>query len=186
MTADIVTVFGGTGFLGRAIVRRLLEAGCTVRLAARNPHASATADTCGRLVCCPVDIRDDTAVRSALNGATAAVNAVGLYSEHGDQRFRAIHVDGAARVAQFAAAADLAVLVHISGIGSSTTSASPYVRARGEGEQAVRAQFPAAAIVRPSVLFGPDDAFLQALTAVTRLPLVPLFGTGATRLQPVH
>lgn len=186
MTADIVTVFGGTGFLGRAIVRHLLNAGYSVRVAARNPRAVEFGNVPGRVDYCPVDVRDEAAVLGALEEVNAAVNAVGLYTERGSQRFHTIHVSGAERVAQAAAAAGVASLVHISGIGASSTSASAYVRARAGGETAVRAAFPAAVILRPSVLFGPGDALLGALASVTRLPVVPLFGDGRAKLQPVH
>ncbi|HMQ92656.1 MAG TPA: complex I NDUFA9 subunit family protein [Amaricoccus sp.] len=133
------------------------------------------------------DLRDPPSVRAALDGADAAVNALSLYVESRDATYQAIHVDGAGRLARAAAEAGLHRLVHISGIGSDARSTSAYIRARGEGEDAVRAVFPGATIVRPSVMFGPEDAFLTTLVGmVRRLPVVPLFGDGSTRLQPVH
>lgn len=186
MTANTVTVFGGTGFLGQAIVRRLMRAGYRVAVAARTPRAVDIADANGGVVYRRVDVRDDEAVGQALHEADAAVNAVALYTERGGQRFDAIHVAGAERIARAAAAAGVTSLVHISGIGVSSASASAYVRARANGEQAVRAAFPGAAVLRPSVLFGPGDAFLGALNSVGRLPVIPLFGDGRVKLQPVH
>ena len=133
------------------------------------------------------DLRDPHSVRAALEGADAAVNAVSLYVESRDATYQAIHVEGAGRLARAAAEAGLHRLVHISGIGADARSTSAYIRARGEGEDAVRAGFPGATILRPSVMFGPDDAFLTTLSRlVQRLPIVPIFGDGSTRLQPVH
>jgi NADH dehydrogenase len=112
---------------------------------------------------------------------------VSLYVESRDATYQAVHVEGAARLARAAAEAGLQRLVHISGIGADARSTSAYIRARGEGEDAVRSGFPGATILRPSVMFGPDDAFLTTLIGlVQRLPIVPLFGDGSTRLQPVH
>jgi len=182
-----VAVFGGTGFLGRAVVAELVAHGRRVRVAARDPHAAAFTDLPTDAVeRCAVDIREEDAVATAVAGAAAVVNAVSLYVEAGDLDFDTIHVHGAERVARLAAAAAVERLVHISGIGVDTLSTSRYVRARALGEEAVRATFPAATVLRPSVIFGPDDHFLSALDGVTHLPVIPLFGTGRTRLQPVH
>ena len=114
------------------------------------------------------------------------INAVALWVERGDVTFEAIHIDGAERVARCAAQAGVSRLVHISGLGVETQSPSPFIRARAHGEQAVNALFPQATVFRPSVMFGPDDAFLSSLELATRFPVVPLFGRGRTRLQPVH
>lgn len=176
------TVFGGTGFLGRRIVRRLVEDGWRVRVAARRPgagRAPAGAE--------PVraDLRDEASVAAALAGADAAVNAVSLYVEKGEVRFSAIHEEGAARLASLAAGAGVARLVHISGIGADARSPSRYIRSRGLGERLVREAFPAATLVRPCVMFGPDDAFFNAFARILRTsPVFPLIG-GGTRLQPV-
>lgn len=181
-----VTVFGGTGFLGGRIVDALIACDLTVRVAARNPMRSGAA-ALDRRIPVQADLRDPGSVRAALDGADAAVNAVSLYVESRDATYRAIHVEGAGQLARAAADAGLHRLVHISGVGADAGSTSAYIRARGEGEDAVRAEFPAATILRPSVMFGPDDAFLTTLIAlVQRLPIVPLFGDGGTQLQPVH
>src|SRR5215213_5986448 len=186
----VVAVFGGTGFLGRRVVRHLLGHGFRVRAISRHPERApsllapdgAGAEAVG------ADVRDEAAVASALAGAAAGVNAVGLYAERGGRdTFRAVHVEAAARIARLARAAGAERLVHVSGIGADPASASGYIRARGEGEAAVREAFPGAILVRPSVMFGPDDRFLTTLARLLRiLPVYPLFGRGRTRLQPVH
>jgi uncharacterized protein YbjT (DUF2867 family) len=187
MNYQIITVFGGTGFLGRAIVQQLAESGMTIRIAARHPHAPATAGTGGKIGLQTADIRDEDSVAKAVKGATGVVNAVGLYVEKGKTTtFDTIHVEGAERVARWAREAGIQRLLHISGIGVDASSPSKYVRARARGEQRIHSVFPDAVVLRPSVLFGLNDAFLGSLEAVTRLPLIPLFGKGTTRLQPVY
>ncbi|HEY0832297.1 MAG TPA: complex I NDUFA9 subunit family protein [Azospirillum sp.] len=185
----LVTVFGGTGFLGRRAVRHLLAHGFTVRVAARHPERAQAlfrADQPGPQAVA-ADVRDEAAVATALAGAYGAVNAVSLYVEHGRDTFPAVHVEAAARIARRARAAGVERLVHVSGIGADAASASPYIRARGQGELAVREAFPDATLVRPAVMFGADDAFLTTLVRLVRtLPLYPLFGRGETKLQPVH
>lgn len=182
------TVFGGTGFLGRAIVRELVEAGRPVRIAARRPQLPDWLEPGDRVEALACDVRDEAQVAAALAGSDAAINAIGLYVERprAGLTFEAIHVEGAARLARLAREAGVARFVHVSGIGATANSPSAYVRARGAGEHAVVDAMPKAILLRPSVLFGPDDAFLAALVRLARLPVVPLFGRGETRLQPVH
>jgi NADH dehydrogenase len=133
-----------------------------------------------------VDIRNEGSVADALAGACGAVNAVSLYRERGTETFRAVHVEAAERLARQAQRADVERLVHVSGIGADATSGSLYIRRRGEGELAVQAAFANAIIIRPAVMFGPDDAFLNTLVKLLkRLPVYPMFGRGLTRLQPV-
>lgn len=187
MTHSMITVFGGTGFLGRVIVRRLMEADIGVRIAVRHPEVLDLPGAGRRIERHSADIRIEDSVAAAIQGATGVVNAVGLYVEKGkDMTFSVIHVEGAERVARRAREAGIRTLVHISGIGADPASSSKYVRARAHGEQRVRNAFPEAIILRPSVLFGPHDAFLGSLKALTRLPVIPLFGQGTTRLQPVY
>ncbi len=182
--SEIVTVFGGSGFLGRAVVAALAP-DWTVRVAARHPNRGIDPDAAA-VSGVEVDIRDGEMVGHALAGAAAVVNAVGLYSERGGETFTAVHVEGAERVARAAADAEVRRLVHISGIGVDSGSPSAYVRARADGERRVREAFANAVIVRPSVIIGPNDALLGGLDAVTRLaPVIPLFGPGDMRLQPV-
>lgn len=181
-----VVVFGGTGFLGDAVVRELVESGRAVRIAARRPALPAWAEEGDVIELVTADLRDEASVTAALAGAGAAVNAVGLYVETREASFETIHVTGAGRLARLARAAGIARLVQVSGIGASLDSPSAYVRARARGEAAVLDTMPKAIIVRPSVMFGPQGAFLSGLEGLTRLPVVPLFGRGETRLQPVH
>lgn len=186
MTDGPITVFGGTGFLGRAITRELLEAGHSVRIAARSPRLPKDIDDGDPITLCRADIQDEDSVAQALEGASGVVNAVSLYVESRRLTFDAIHVEGAGRLARLAHAAGISRLVHVSGIGVDEHSASPYVSARARGEAAVLKAFPKATLLRPSVLFGPDDAFLTTLEKLTRLPAIPLFGQGEAQLQPVH
>lgn len=183
-----VTVFGGTGFLGRRVVRHLLEHGFAVRIAVRRPErAAATFGQPPSLEAVEADAGDDRAVAGALAGAWAAVNCISLYVERGDRTFDAIHVRAAARIAGAARTKGVTRLVHVSGIGADAQARSAYVRSRGQGEQAVRQAFADAVIVRPSVMFGPEDAFLTSLAGMLRVsPVFPLFGTGRIVLQPVH
>lgn len=186
MNEKIVTVFGGSGFLGSEIVRALAAAGYRVRAASRHPDKPGFEELEGRVDRLAVDICDDRAVADALRGAHGAVNAVSLYVEKGGLTFERIHVQGAAGLARAAQDSGVARLVHISGIGADTAARSKYVRARARGEQAVREAFPEVTLLRPSVLFGPGGGFLAPLELATRFPVVPLFGRGDTRLQPVH
>lgn len=188
MTEPLIAVFGGTGFLGRRIVERLQHRGARVRIAVRHPerHRRLRPPAKG-LEVVRADVQALASVARVLEGCSGAVNAVSLYSERGGATFQSVHVEGARHVARAAAEAGLAHLVHVSGIGADRNAPSDYVRCRGLGEQAVTSAFPPAALVRPSVMFGSDDAFLNTLLRLTRLlPVIPLFGRGETRLQPVH
>ena len=188
MRGSIVTVFGGTGFLGRRVVRRLREREFSVRIASRHPDRGRTLFGIDDPQLQPIeaDIRNERSVADALAGAYGAVNAVSLYLERGTETFRAVHVEAAERLARQAQRADVERLVHVSGIGADATSGSLYIRRRGEGELAVQAAFANANIIRPAVMFGLDDAFLNTLVKLLkRLPVYPMFGRGLTRLQPV-
>lgn len=178
-----VTVFGGTGFLGSAIVRALSARGYAVRVATRHPLPQAPADGVMHVT---ADVSNESSVRRAVHGAFAIVNAVSLYVEKRGLTFAGVHVDGARTVARCAREAGAERIVHVSGLGSDPRSPSAYVRARARGEEAVREAFPDAVVLRPSVMFGRDDSFLSAIEMATRFPVVPLFGRGDTRLQPVY
>lgn len=185
-----VTVFGGTGFLGRRVVSRVAEDGAMVRVAVRHPErvdAGAITSESGRIIPVSADIRDAASVAAAIAGAEAVVNVVSAYVEKAGVTYTAVHVQGAANVAAECRRQGVKRLVHVSGIGADAASHAPYIRARGQGEQVVRQTFPAATIIRPSVMFAADDAFLQGLAAIIRsTPVVPLIAGGRTRLQPIH
>jgi NADH dehydrogenase len=188
MNDRIVTVFGGTGFLGRRVVRHLRKRGFSVRIASRHPDRGrelfALDDP--QLQSVAANIHDGRSVADALAGAFGVVNAVSLYVEHGQETFHSVHVECAERVAAQARRAGER-LAHVSGIGSEPASPSLYICKRGEGELAVRAAFADATLIRPAVMFGPDDAFLTPiLKLLRRLPIYPMFGRGLTRLQPAY
>ena len=184
-----VAVFGGTGFLGRRVVRHLRKGGFSVRIASRHPDRGkglfALEDP--QLQSVEADIHDEQSVAHALAGTYGVVNAVSLYIEHGTETFHSLHVECAQRLATQASQAGVERLVHVSGIGADAASPSLYVRKRGEGELAVRAAFADALLIRPAVMFGPDDLFLTTIiTLLERLPIYPMFGRGLTRLQPAY
>jgi NADH dehydrogenase len=185
-----VSVFGGTGFLGRRLVRRLAAEGATLRIAVRSPDRARSvlrAAEMERVTVVRTDVRDQASVAAAVAGADAVVNVVSAYVEKPGATFESVHEHGAKTVAQEAAAAGVARLVLVSGIGADPQSRSPYIRARGRGELVVRQAFPSATIVRPSAMFGPGDALFGTLADIVRLlPVVPLIGGGRTRLQPVY
>jgi uncharacterized protein YbjT (DUF2867 family) len=184
-----ITVFGGTGFLGRRIVRRLRCHGFPVRIASRHPDRAFR--HCGaddlQLRSVEADIHDEQSVADALAGAYGVVNAVSLYVEHGRESFHSVHVEAAQRLATQARRVGAERFVHVSGIGADAASRSRYIRKRGEGERVVRSAFANAILIRPAVMFGPDDAFLTTiLSLLRRLPVYPMFGRGLTRLQPAY
>jgi NADH dehydrogenase len=185
-----VCVFGGTGFLGRRLVRRLAAEGATLRIAVRSPDRARSvlrAADLDRVTVLRADVRDQASVAAAVAGVDAVVNAVSAYVEKPGVTFASVHEQGARTLAQEAAAAGVARLVLVSGIGADPGSRSPYIRARGRGELVVRQAFPSATIVRPSAMFGPGDALFGTLADIVRLlPVVPLIGGGRTRLQPVY
>ena len=180
---DLVTVFGGGGFLGRYVAQELLRAGARVRVAGRDPTNAfylKPLAALGQAQFVAADVTRPDSVRRAVQGATAVINLVGILKG----RFDAIHVDGARNVAEAAAAAGAQALVQVSAIGADPASSSAYGRSKGQGEAAVRAAFPAATIVRPSILFGPEDAFVNRFASmIARLPVLPVV-RGGTKFQP--
>jgi uncharacterized protein YbjT (DUF2867 family) len=189
MPSTSATVFGGTGFLGRRIVRHLRNAGFAVRIASRHPDRATAifSGFSGSIDSVPGDINDDAAIATAVRGVSAVVNAVSLYVERGRDSFQSVHVGAAERVARLARRAGAEKFLHISGIGADSRSASPYIRNRGEGEAAVLGAFPSAILFRPAVMFGPGDGFLTPLLLILqRLPVFPMFGDGSTRIQPAY
>ncbi len=185
----LATVFGGSGFVGRYAVAALAKDGWRVRAAVRRPDLAGFLQTSGRVgQIFPVqaNLRFPESARRAVEGAKAVVNAVGLLAPTGRQTFRAIHVDGARAVAKAAREEGATRFVHISAIGADPKSHSRYARTKAEGEAAVLEEFPDAIILRPSIVFGPEDEFFNRFAAMARIsPFLPLIGRGKTRFQPV-
>jgi uncharacterized protein YbjT (DUF2867 family) len=184
-----IVVFGGSGFLGRHVVLRLLDHGFAVRAVSRHPERSRAifGERNAAIESVRADVNEAASIGAAVAGAFGVVNAVSLYVERGAQTFQSVHVEAAERVAVHAQRAGVERLVHVSGIGADERSGSSYIRSRGLGESAVRRAFPATTVVRPAVMFGPGDAFLSALIGLLRrLPAFPMFGRGDTRIQPAH
>ncbi len=190
MAFGIVTVFGGAGFVGRHVVRALARAGARVRVACRRPEEGLRLKPMGdvgQVTSVAANIRDDASVQAAVAGSDAVVNLVGILFERGRQTFRAVHADGAGRIARLASDSGVRRLVHVSAIGADRNSESLYGRTKAAGEAAVREAFPAATIVRPSIVFGPEDDFFNRFAKLARLaPALPLIGGGHTRFQPVY
>ena len=188
-TDRLATVFGGSGFVGRHIVRALARDGWRVLVAVRRPDLAGflrPIGAVGQIELTQANLRYPESVAAAVRDADLVVNAAGVKRQSGRQTYDAVHVSGAAAIAAATAAAGVARLVHVSGIGADASSTNAYIASKGFGEQAVRAALPSAIILRPSVMFGPDDDFLNRIGALARaLPVLPLFGGGATRLQPV-
>lgn len=184
MKDGLVTLFGGGGFLGRYVAQALLSAGARVRIAQRDPRAAWFLKPLGGLgqtQFVAADVTRPDSVARALAGSDAVVNLVGILKG----KFDAIHVQGAENVAKAATAAGVESLVHLSAIGASPESPSAYGRSKGEGEARVRSAFPQATILRPSVVFGPEDQFVNRFAGLIRdLPVVPLIG-GQSKVQPV-
>ena len=189
MDSKLVTIFGGSGFLGRQTVRALAKAGWRIRVAVRHPNMSfflKPAGAVGQIAAIKCDVTDGTQVAAALAGADAVVNLTGILYSGGGQNFEDVHVEGAGNIAEAAARAGVKALVHVSSIGADSESLSTYAKTKAEGEARVRAAFPEAVIPRPSIIFGPDDSFFNRFAALARVwPNLPLIGGGKTRFQPV-
>jgi NADH dehydrogenase len=184
----LITIFGGSGFLGRHLVRALARRHYRIRVAARRPDLAGHLQPLGRvgqIHAVQANVRHPGSVEAAVRGADIVVNLVGILYERGRQRFDTVQSFGAEQVA-LAAAAHGARMVHVSAIGADPASTSAYARAKAEGEKAVLAAKPDATIFRPSIMFGPEDDFFNRFGALARfLPALPLIGGGETRFQPV-
>jgi uncharacterized protein YbjT (DUF2867 family) len=184
----LVTVFGGSGFLGRHLVRALVREGYRVRPAVRRPDLAGHLQPLGRvgqIHAVQANLRYPASVEAAVRGADVVINLVGVLFERGKQRFEAVHAEGAHNVAQAAAAAG-AKLVHVSALGADADSPALYGRTKAQGEAAVLATVPDATIFRPSIQFGPEDDFFNRFAGMARIsPALPLIGGGNTRFQPV-
>jgi NADH dehydrogenase len=187
---DLVTVFGGSGFIGTQLVRALAKRGLRIRVAVRQPHIAYTMrlmGDVGQVEVVQANVRDDASVRRALEGAQAAINLVGLLYETGRQKFEAVHVDAAVTIAVAARELGVTRLIQVSALGADPDSKSIYARTKAQGEAAVREAFPDAVIVRPSVVFGPGDDFFNKFAEMAMIsPVLPLIGGGATKFQPVY
>ncbi|MCH8201588.1 MAG: complex I NDUFA9 subunit family protein [Proteobacteria bacterium] len=188
MAQRLITVFGGSGFLGRYVVRRLAERGDRVRVAVRRPNLGLflkPMGDVGQIELRAANVLYTESIENAVAGADAVVNLVGVLSEFRRQRFGAIHAAGARRIAEASADAGARTLTHVSAIGADPQAASKYARSKGEGELAVKDAFPAATIFRPSLLIGPEDDFFNRFARLSKLsPALPIVG-GKTRFQPV-
>jgi NADH dehydrogenase len=186
----LVTVFGGTGFVGRQVVRALARKGLRVRAAARQPgrgYRLRMLGDVGQIEVVQANIRDPASVARALEGAEACINLVGVLYEAGPQKFASVHAEGAGRVAQAARDAGVARMIQVSAIGADAGSPSQYGRTKAAGEAAVRAAFPTATVIRPSIVFGPEDDFFNRFAQMASIsPALPLIGGGHTRFQPIY
>ncbi|KIC36078.1 complex I NDUFA9 subunit family protein [Leisingera sp. ANG-M7] len=186
--SKLVTIYGGSGFVGRYIARRMAKEGWRVRVAVRRPNEAMHVKPYGvpgqvEPVFC--NVRDDMSVASVMQGADAVVNCVGVLNELGKNTFGAIHAEGAGRIARIASQQGVANLVHISAIGADADAASEYSRTKAAGEAAVQQHFPGGVILRPSVIFGAEDGFFNRFAGMTRLsPFLPI-AAGSTKFQPV-
>jgi len=184
----LVTIYGGAGFVGRYIARRMAKEGWRVRVAVRRPNEALhvkTAGSVGQVEPVLCNVRDDASVRAAAQGADAVINCVGVLTERGDNSFDAVHHLGAERIARIAAEEKVTNFVHISAIGADHDAASSYLRSKAAGEDAVRAAFPKAVILRPSVIFGTEDEFFNRFAKMSKsTPVLPLVGA-QTMFQPV-
>ena len=190
MAQRIVTIFGGSGFIGRYVVKRLAQQGWTIRVGVRSPARAAflkPLGDVGQIMPLRAPLQDGEAVAALVQGADAVINLVGLLFEKGRQNFAAVHVEGARRIAEAAATAGVKNLVQISAIGADPGAEADYARSKAAAETAVRAAFPGATILRPSIVFGPEDGFFNLFAGLARLsPVLPLIGGGKTRFQPVY
>ncbi|MGH1458383.1 MAG: complex I NDUFA9 subunit family protein [Paracoccaceae bacterium] len=187
--SKLVTIYGGSGFVGRYIARRMAKDGWRVRVAVRRPNEAMFVrpyGTPGQVEPILCNIRDDASVRAAMQGADVVVNCVGILEESGKNSFEAVQKDGAARVARIAAESGVARMVHISALGADAASSSEYARTKAAGEAAVLDHMPDAMILRPSIIFGAEDEFFNRFARMAAIsPILPVVGA-ATKFQPVY
>lgn len=189
-SSTLVTVFGGSGFVGRYVVQALAKTGCRVRVAVRRPHGAIHLQplgSVGQIHAVQANLRDEVSVRRAVEGVDGVVNLVGILAQSGKQSFSAVQANGAGLVAHAARDAGAAAIVHVSAIGADRSSRSAYARTKAEGEERVSEVCPNATILRPSIIFGPEDEFFNRFASLARFtPFMPLIGGGRTRFQPVY
>ena len=185
-----ITIFGGSGFVGRYVVQRFAEEGDLIRVAVRNPIASQflkPLGEIGQITPIQASLLDREEISQAILGADVVINLVGILYEKGSQTFEALHVEGARQVAKIAAELGVPTLLHMSALGAQKNSGSRYASTKARGEEAVLKHFPKATLFRPSVIFGQEDSFLNRFAQMARIsPFLPLVGGGKTRFQPVY
>lgn len=190
MTNDLITVFGGSGFVGRAIVQALCKEGYRVRAAVRRPHQVLRLRVLGdpgQVELVQANLLKPESVAAACTGAFAVINCVGLLYEKGKQNFAALHVAGAQAAAEAARNAGAARFIQISAIGADERAGAAYARTKAYGEEEVRRAFPGAVVLRPSIIFGEDDSFFNRFAGMAAgLPILPLIDGGHTRIQPIY
>ena len=187
--SKLVTIYGGSGFVGRYIARRMAKAGWRVRVAVRRPNEAMYVKpygTVGQVEPVLCNIRDDASVASVMEGADAVVNCVGILARNGKNTFEAVQSEGATRVARLAAVQGITRMVHISAVGADVDAASDYSQTKGHGEAGILAHMPDAVILRPSIVFGTEDEFFNRFAGMSRFgPILPIVGAD-TKFQPVH
>ena len=187
---ELITVFGASGFIGRYVVRRLAKAGYRVRAATRRPHIAhelKPMGVVGQIQLVQANLRNQASIERAVEGSSAVINLVGILAESANQRFDSLQAQGAALIAQAAAAEGITQFVQVSAIGADADSESDYARTKGEGEAAVLSAIPTATILRPSIVFGPEDKFFNKFGDMARFaPALPLIGGGETKFQPIY
>jgi uncharacterized protein YbjT (DUF2867 family) len=189
MNNSLVTIFGGSGLLGRYAVRAFARAGWRIKVGVRHPnlaHYLPPMGQVGQILVSKADVTDADAVAAAVKGADAVVNLVGILHPGGGQSYQSIHVDAARTIGKAAKAAGVGSLIHVSTMNISVDSLSAYARSKAEGEIALREEFPQATLIKPSLVFGPEDQFFNKFAGLARiLPFLPLIGGGHTKFQPV-
>lgn len=190
MKQRIITVIGGSGFLGQYVVKELAKTGATIRVASRHPDSALhlkTAGSVGQIVLTPVNIHDEESLKQAVEGSWAVINLVGVLYSKGKQNFSAVHAQGAERLAKIAKQAGCTRLIHISALGIDKSPKSRYARSKLMGEKAVLAAFPEATIIRPSIMIGAEDNFFNKFAQIAAIsPFIPLIGGGDIVFQPVY
>ena len=190
ISQPLVTVFGGSGFIGRHLIRRLCAKGYRVRVAVRRPNEALflkPMGDVGQVQLVQANVRDDRSVAAAVAGAATVVNLVGILFESGKQKFSSVQAEAPGRIGTAAKAAGVRRAIHLSAIGASAESDARYAQSKAAGEEALKAAFPDATILRPSIVFGPEDDFFNRFAGLARmLPFLPLIGGGETKFQPVY
>lgn len=190
MKPDVVTIFGGAGFVGRYVASVVAKTGARVRVATRRPEQARflkPMGDVGQVTPIAANVRDDASVAAAIAGSDTVINLVGLLHESSRQSFAAVHAEAPGRIGRLAREAGVARVLHVSAIGADPASPALYARSKAAGEAALCAAFPQATIFRPSIMFGPEDDFFNRFAVMARLaPALPLIGGGTTRFQPVY